>query len=327
MLPSIDYPRKTEVEIHQIGGARLLGSLILELAIVFRFILPHVHAMHPGILLILRGLFLVAIYGHLRWFVRRNTSKVSVQNGYIRHISPAGKVLVEVDLRKVESYKFGMSLDGYWLRLATKSERYNIGHLGPDPFTRARARREISRAMSVYLSPNVERPNDAANVLLRYAQSKDFMPPAVVMQPGVVYRYRSPKDLDEIARGLFFRIAKAKNFHPAAIPFAFFVMLMLSHSSRQNEFFYIFLFILLAVTGMAVVSDRIPRLSEALHDRFELVPEGLRIERRGKVWIVTDPRPAVGNDGAFSILDAPIVRFGKGKDAYYFDPRFIEPDK
>lgn len=326
-LPAIAYPRNSEIEIRELSSTGLFVSFVLELALVFRIVFPHIHAASPVVLLALRVLFMAAIYGHLRWMVRRNTTGVSVRDGFVRHVSRTGKVLVEVDLRKVESYKFGLPLNGYWLRLVTKDDRYDIGRSGPDVFSRAHARRAISRAMHPYLAHTVERPNDSANELLRYAQLKDFAPLEVAMQPGVVYRYRAPKEFGAFAQRFAWRTKFFKNVHPAIFPFVG-LGVIFSHGPWANHtFFYALVGVFITVAAAAMVSDRIPNFTEALHDRFELVPEGLRVSRNGKTWIVTDPQPAIGIDGSLSILDAPIVRFGKGDQAYYFDPRFIEPEE
>lgn len=195
-------------------------------------------------------------------------------------------------------------------------------------FRRKSAWRSFVRNVSDQLPPGVQLtngklPEDKVSVRVEAA---GYNLPAVGMKPGKAYRYADQKDFEQ-----FVLASRTRPFEPGVFVVIILTILVAALFGTPNQFFFIYLG-LLAIRFLwdKILPSNLPdkHLARAAFDRFELVEEGLKITRGDKTWILKErPQPANAGLGQLRIIDAPVLRFGRGLQTYYFDPRFIERDR
>lgn len=225
----------------------------------------------------------------------------------------------EIDYRDIDRYEISY-VSSCWLRISGRNgEEVAIPRssmvTGGDPNV------EIIRAMGPRLRPDAiqERGEPPSDAIARLAWDYFGDPPPVAMVPGQRYRYRDPRSLVRAksdSMGLGFLLIPS-------IPLI--NLIVANHLGAMAYPFlgaYVFLAILLLVNLW-----RAWLLKRGGHDRFELLPDGaLRVVQRHRDRIFRNPRTAKGFLWNFSLFGRPLLRYGKGLNLYFFDPRILEED-
>lgn len=147
-----------------------------------------------------------------------------------------------------------------------------------------------------------------------------YDPPAVDMKIGRRYRYlcNSRATLSPIRPGV------------AASMFAFLLFHMvkavITSWGRDESFVWLGISVLVVLVSAPFIL-RSHRFLQGLNDRFEVADDGMWVIRGARRWKVTHPKPAHSPMSIHNLSSRPILRYGRGWNAYYFDPRLIEEDE
>lgn len=228
----------------------------------------------------------------------------------------------EVRYSDIREYRLGTEA-GYWLRIETWDGRQLVIPKNVLPWSGVPVAL-VAKTMGPRLSPEVrqERGPIPLDPFLRYVWSHFDDPPPVTMVPGRRYRYVDRKCLYE-AKGDFSGVFMAT---PVLLHAVYFIS---KFGFAANA---TYLVACLTAVGFVFLQAgmnlwRAILLYQAGNDRFVLTPEGIRVSRDVRSWILRDPRPAKGFLWSLQRYGRPFHRYGRGLDTYFFDPRFLKEDK
>jgi len=263
--------------------------------------------------LAIRGILVVS---KIRWEMLR-LCPMGDELWLVRH----GRKVRGIPYRDIASYRFGGDGDSFWLRILMVSNEVGLEIPRSRRVLRASASKlSLIQQIGPKLSkeavpPRLFLPDDKAEALLvKY----HHMPPTVSMKPGVSYRYVSPEGLQKLI--VTDRLKE--------ILVACFVACLLVPIFTWEWF------ALIPAYAFVCSLDSLMRhfgpagkFRKSVHDRFIFLPDGtLLVTRKKRSWRLSNPELSIGRKGSFLLSGAPIVRYGTGLSAYYFDPRFIEED-
>lgn len=229
------------------------------------------------------------------------------------------KILERVALSDISSYFFPGSGTNPWVELMLRDGReITIGHSDLKS-RRADMQLRFVRQIGPLVPKDVihSRMIAPSDPVGKRMFEHFNAPPSVAMRPGVLYRYSDPEELKKYIE------LRADALQIISL----FIFLLLAIHYVTHWQVYIIAPILTSSGILRKLLWFLPgaRFQASLHDRFELVPEGLKVYRGTHSWIVTNPRAADDYLNRVVVAGAPIIRYGKGIRTYFFDPRFIEP--
>jgi hypothetical protein len=321
MMPAQPSPRSIRIRVLDPSrAASLVGQgLLMVVVTCWTFQCVWLNAGAMGFLLAAMGLGLLGLVGRAEWESMR--LEPGVRDLWLLQ---GGRRVRGIAYQDIASYQFGAKGEAHWLRIVLRSGEVALEIPGRSIIPRRdRVSRALIRGMGPHLPEDsahsrVVRPGNAIEGLLYdHFQS----PPAISMQSGVVYRYVSPPDFraflkrNSTARWAFCTVLTVVLLSNHVFD------LLLDHAA-------LFSLVLIVVVEKCVSFVMpIDRFIRSLNDRFEVVGSGLRVTRGRRSWTLHGaPAPSVGLGGRVMVADLPILRYGWGLGAYYFDPRFIEVD-
>ncbi|MGV3615691.1 MAG: hypothetical protein ACO1SV_10190 [Fimbriimonas sp.] len=257
----------------------------------------------------------VAVRAGLR-AIRARATTLEIDASTLR-VKWQGEVREEIALSDIKGYEI-FPEGSVWLRIETNDgrvceierrdmvwgpqmEEAVLRHLGPRLAAKSLQKRGV-------------RPESPVE-----ARAWDFFgdPPAVAMLPGKRYRYLDPGYLRKQG------IQSVSSLGGMIVPIAPLIQVLVHPGSSLGATLFAIGMLGLALPLFLLQAWKGARLWMAGDDRFERVPEGLRVTRGTRSWVVTAPCPATEFPFWASSFGRPLLRFG----TYYFDPRFIEEDE
>jgi hypothetical protein len=189
-------------------------------------------------------------------------------------------------------------------------------------FLRRHHREDVIRVAGARLRPDarLERgdPPDEEQEVERLNWLTLYDPPPVAMEPGKRYRYLPGASAITHLTSMPFSIAFVM---PLSIGVSRVTsMIRAGHWSAFEIGFLIFL--ALSLVGAFLYVKNWWRND----DLFEAAADGLWVIRGNRRFKVTNPQPVYPPYSSLAPVKRPILRYGRGWNAFYFDPRFIEED-
>lgn len=179
---------------------------------------------------------------------------------------------------------------------------------------------DVVRIVAARLKPAVifRRDDPPESPVQRLFWSHLYDPPAVAMQPGRRYRYIASEDAGEYVMNSVVLIPLGGVTVNSAR------MIWATWGTPQV---LIWVAVLLAFLLPLVPAFRRNHLiAKSLDDRFEIAPDGIWVTRGEQRWKVSDPELSPPANPIRLWSPRPVLRYGRGWNAYYFDPRLIEED-
>jgi len=264
---------------------------------------------------------IVAVAGCVAWltFAARQVRKV----GRSLRCAP-GALLVQRDeaveqtipYEQIHAVKFQPTSQSEWLTIVLRGGEVRTFPFYQVAMKRSKAEETLLRAIGPLLKWDtvLVRSPRPQGVLEGLEYDCFYNVPTVPMDAGVLYKYRYP---DEMKKRLG---SESKEIWDSVWGFGLFYSIL---------FFSITLRLLFTVFSLwafssTLMSRRVFRRS--LGDRFMLEGDGLRVFRGNKSWVVKQETPTSFYLDKIGYCDGGAKRLGRGRQVYYFDPRFIEPD-
>lgn len=318
--PQIVYPPARDIMVSTDGLILAVIGLSTGLGVVsiYAVIQVFMDATNRWFWIALLSAGLVAGITKILQIYRRHLIRISISPSELTMIENEA-VIERVPLNDIKGYFFPSAGNANRIELTLRDGRDVTIGWSDFQSRRADLRRQFVRQIGPLLpkdvihSQMVAPSNPVAKRLFEHFNA----PPSVPMRPGVLYRYSDPVELKKHIASNKFPLMQ--------------ILLTVSLIAAVQTLTHWQIAIIAPFIFNASLIDQLfwflprSRFKASLHDRFELVPEGLKVYRGTRSWIVQNPRPANQAFGRVVVANAPIVRYGKGYNAYFFDPRFIEP--
>lgn len=207
-----------------------------------------------------------------------------------------------------------------WFRVKAR-DRKEIVAPSTGIFLRKHHREDVIRVVGSRLRPDarLERgdPPDEEQEVNRLYWLTLYDPPPVAMEPGKRYRY--------LPGASALTHLTDRTFGILIMPVGVSVHLLVLMIKDGRWSGWEILPILLMILNIAPIAAYFKN-GWRKDDRFEGGPDGLWVIRGNRRFKVTNPEPVYPPYSSFAPVKRPILRYGRGWNAYYFDPRFIEED-
>jgi hypothetical protein len=180
---------------------------------------------------------------------------------------------------------------------------------------------DIVRVAAPRLHPAaiLRRDDPPADAISRRFWDHLYDPPTVAMKVGRRYRYVSGGSATPptMQSGVFIFML--------GLPLFNLIKAVATSWGADEAFVWLGLVVILLVVTFPLIL-RSQRVLQSLNDRFEVADDGMWVIRGDRRWKVTHPEPARSPMSIHNLSKRPILRYGRGWNAYYFDPRLIEED-
>lgn len=181
---------------------------------------------------------------------------------------------------------------------------------------RSIARRMGTNALSAMPDAHARRDNEIEKILRAWHNA----PPVIPMLSNVTYRYKHKSDLSTLVKSTKFITAYI-------IVGLILAMIIAPKLSILGDSTLLIIAMSVLFGGFLGALSPTGQFIQSLSHRFVLEDAGTLLVLHKRGWKrLRSPELALGWKGQLLVADAPVIRFGSGLRAYYFDPRFLEED-